>query len=70
MRGTFYAGVSTFERSNGRYPSILRMFSHIVEHEYIIGDENISLLKQKMFCKANFHTCQSIPKEMFIILVI
>ena len=32
---SFHAGVSTFERSNGTYPSNLRIFSYIVENEYI-----------------------------------
>ena len=31
---TFHAGVSTFERRNGSYPSNLRIFSYIVEADF------------------------------------
>ena len=32
---TFHAGVSTFHRTDGSYPSNLRLFNYIVEKEYI-----------------------------------
>ena len=37
---TFHTGVGIFERGNGSYPSNLRLFSYIIENEYITGDEN------------------------------
>ena len=35
-RNTFQAGVSTFHRADGSYPSNLRHFSFIIEKEYIL----------------------------------
>ena len=39
---TFHAGVSTFHRTDGSYPSNLRLFSYIVEKEYLTGNEDIT----------------------------
>ena len=43
---TYYAGISSLERRNGSYPLYLRIFSYIVEDEYIFGDENIIKISQ------------------------
>ena len=39
---TYHTGVSSIERSNGSHPSFLRIFSYIVDDDYITDDENIS----------------------------
>ena len=44
---TLYAGVSTFHRVNGSYPSNLQLFSYIVEKEYITGNEDITSIQQQ-----------------------
>ena len=46
---TFHAGVSTFQREDGSYPSNLRLFSYIVEKEYTTGNEGITSIQQKLF---------------------
>ena len=43
---TYHAGVSSFGRINGSYPSFLRIFSYIVEEDYISNEENIIRLPQ------------------------
>ena len=48
---TYHAGVSSIERSNGSYPSFLRIFSYIVEDDYITDDENISILNKVNYVK-------------------
>ena len=50
---TYHARVSIIERSNGSYPSFLRIFSYIVEDDYITDDENISRITKIQLCKHN-----------------
>ena len=59
----FHAGVSIFERGNSRYLSNLRIFSYIYENKYITEDENITSLKQQLFCKVSCQIWQSTSKE-------
>ena len=54
---TYHAGVSSIERSNGSYPSFLRIFSYVLEDVYVTDDENISVLKQSQLCKQNCQIC-------------
>ena len=42
----FHAGVSNFERRNGSYPSNLRIFSYIVEDDYLSCNENITSIEK------------------------
>ena len=60
---TFHAGISTWERDNCSYPSNLRIFSYIVENEYITEDENTTSLLQQMFCKQICQIFQAMTKE-------
>ena len=48
---TYHAGVSIIERNNSSYPLFLRIFSYIVEDDYVTDDKNISVLKQSQLCK-------------------
>ena len=59
---TYHAGVSTFERRNGSYPSNLRNFSYIVEDNVLSDDENIKSIKGNILC-TNCQTCLNMPKE-------
>ena len=59
---TFHAGVSTFERRNGSYPSNLRIFSYIVEEYLLSINENITSMKGNMLC-TNCQTCLNMPNE-------
>ena len=59
---TYRAGVSTFERRNGSYPSNLRNFSYIVEDNVLSDDENIKSIKGNILC-TNCQTCLNMPKE-------
>ena len=59
---TFHAGVSTFERRNDSYPSNLRIFSYIVEDNFLSVNENITLIKGNMLC-TNRQTCLNMSKE-------
>ena len=59
---TFHVGVNTFERRNGRYPSNLRIFSYIVEDDFLSINENITSIKGNMLC-TNCQTCLNMPKE-------
>ena len=59
---TFHAGVSTFERRNGSYPSNLRIFSYIVEDNFLSDNENITSIKGNMLC-TNCQIYLNIPKE-------
>ena len=43
---TFHTGVSTFRTADGNILSNLRLFSYIVEKEYIRGNEYITLIQQ------------------------
>ena len=65
----YHIGVSTFERRNGSYPSNLRIFSYIVEDDYLSGDENITAIKGNML-RSNCHTCMNVSKEKYITQVI
>ena len=60
---TYHAGVSSIERSNGSYPSFLRIFRYIVEDDYTTDDENISIIKQSQLCKQNCQICTNINME-------
>ena len=60
---TYYAGVSSIERSNGSYPSFLRIFSYIVEDDYITDDENINRLLQCQLCKQNCKICTNMNMD-------
>ena len=53
---TYHTGVSSIERSNGSHPSFLRIFSYIVDDDYITDDENISRITQSQLCKLNCKT--------------
>ena len=59
---TYHAGVSTFERRNGSYPSNLRIFGYIVEDNFVSDNENIKSIKGNMLC-TNCQTCLDMPKE-------
>ena len=59
---TFHAGVSTFERRNGNYPSNLRIFSYIVEDDFLSINENITSIKGNMLC-TNYQACLNMTKE-------
>ena len=60
---TYHAGIGSIERSNGSYPSILRIFSYIVEDDYITDDENIIIIKQSQLFKHNCQICTNINME-------
>ena len=60
---TYHAGVSSIERSNGRYPSFLRFFSYIIEDDYITDNENISRISQSQLCKPNCTICMNMNME-------
>ena len=59
---TYHAGGSTFERRNGSYPSNLRIFSYIVEDNFVSDNENIKSIKGNMLC-TNCQTCLDMLKE-------
>ena len=56
---TYHAGVSSFDRRDGGYPSFLRIFSYIVEENYVTDDENISSLSQNQLCKQSCKICSN-----------
>ena len=61
---TYHSGVSTFERRNGSYPSNLRIFSYIVEDNFLSVDEDIKAIKGNMLCTStSCQTCINMPKE-------
>ena len=61
---TYHSGVSTFERRNGSYPSNLRIFSYIVEDNFLSVDEDIKAIKGNMLCTpTSCQTCINMPKE-------
>ena len=57
---TYHAGVKSFDRRDGGYPSFLRIFSYIVEENYVTDDENISSLSQNQLCKPSCKICSTI----------
>ena len=59
---TYHAGVSTFERRDGSYPSNLRIFSYIVEDNFLSDNENIQSVQNNMLCSC-CQTCLNMPKE-------
>ena len=59
---TIHSGVSTFERRNGSYPSNLRIFSYIVEDNFLSVDEDIKSIKGNMLC-TSCQTWSNMPKE-------
>ena len=59
---TFHAGVSTFERRNGSYPSNHRIFSYINEDIFLSVNENITSIQGNMLY-TNCQTCLNMPKE-------
>ena len=61
---TFHAGVSSYGRRDGNYPSNLRLFSYIVEKDYLSENEDITTLKTSMLCSNSCPTCYNIPKEI------
>jgi len=61
---TYHSGVSTFERRNGSYPSNLRIFSYIVEDNFLSVEEDIKSIKGNMLCTpTSCQTCINMPKE-------
>ena len=60
---TYHAGVSSFDRRDGGYPSFLRIFSYIVEENYVTDDENISRLSQNQLCKQNCKICSNMNMD-------
>ena len=62
---TIHTGVSTFERRNGSYPSNLRIFTYIVEDNYLSGDKNNTSIKRNMLC-SNYQTCFNMSKEKYV----
>ena len=60
---TCHAGVSSIERSNGGYPSFLRIFSYIVEDDYTSDDENITKIPQSQLFRLTCSICMSMDKE-------
>ena len=66
---TYHSGVSTFERRNGSYSFNLRIFSYIVEDDYLSGDENITAIKRNMVC-SNCQTYLNMSKIKCITYVI
>ena len=47
---TLHARVSIFETRNGSYPSYLRIFSYIVEDDFLNNNENFTSIKGNMLC--------------------
>ena len=66
---TFHAEVSIFVRRNGSCPLNLRIFSYIVEDDYLSGDENITAIKGNMAC-SNCQTYLNMSKIKCITYVI
>ena len=58
-----HAGVSTFHWVDGSYPSNLRLFTYIVEKEYITGNEDITLIQQQMFCQYHCNICKNVQQQ-------
>ena len=58
-----HAGVKTYEKQGGIYSSHLRMFTYIVEEDYVQTEESIT----KLFADDKFHlscaTCKSLVNE-------
>ena len=60
----FHAGVSTYERRNGSYPSNLRIFSYIVKNCFLSDNEDITAIQGSMLCSNCCQICLYMWKEI------
>ena len=60
---TYHVGFSSIERSNGSYPSFLRIFSYIVEDDYTTDNENITKISQNQLCKPTCSICMTMHMD-------
>ena len=59
----FHGGVSTFHKAERSNPSDLRLFSYIVEKEYLTGNEDITSIQQNTICQYHCNICKNMQQQ-------